>query len=53
MIFDRWGSLVFQADVDGEGWDGKIGSDLATGGVYVYQIMWSETLLSGVVNLVR
>ncbi|MEL7220863.1 MAG: gliding motility-associated C-terminal domain-containing protein [Bacteroidota bacterium] len=40
-IYDRWGGLVFQSDVvtdanNFKGWDGRIGSEEAGQGVYVY-----------------
>jgi len=53
MIFDRWGSLVYQATVNGPGWDGKVGTRRADSGVYVYHIEWNDVQLSGSVSLLR
>lgn len=38
QIFNRWGSLIFSSDSITRGWDGKVGGDLVSNGVYVYVI---------------
>lgn len=59
IIFDRWGSKVFQTDNIYEGWDGKLKSgNFYEGGVYVYRttiryIDGTEKTLLGHVTLVR
>ena len=35
-IFDRWGDLVFETTDPRTGWNGRIGGDDASAGVYYY-----------------
>ncbi|MEN0004288.1 MAG: gliding motility-associated C-terminal domain-containing protein [Bacteroidota bacterium] len=49
-IFDRWGSLVYEA-ANNDGWNGMIGSQQAPIGVYVYMI--ELQLLDGRVELLK
>lgn len=53
-IFNRWGGLVFNSDNMNNCWNGKNnnGDDLSEG-VYFYSITINETLLNGVVHLIR
>jgi gliding motility-associated-like protein len=38
-IYDRWGSVIFEGDVDGSGWNGTIRSgEMAPSGSYGYRI---------------
>ncbi len=58
-IMNRWGEVIFQTDkVDGRGWDGKLGGNQQSIGVYVYQIeaTWKNGFsnsFTGNVTLVR
>jgi gliding motility-associated-like protein len=40
MMFDRWGSLIFETDVWGEGWDGRAnkGGSIAQIDTYVWKV---------------
>ncbi|MBL7942385.1 MAG: gliding motility-associated C-terminal domain-containing protein [Flavobacteriales bacterium] len=37
-LYNRWGALVFESDNFTDGWDGKIGSSIASEGTYYYII---------------
>ena len=37
-IYDRWGAVVYTSKEIKEGWDGKIGGNLADEGTYIYRI---------------
>lgn len=58
-IFDRWGSIVFEGDVDGSGWNGRIRSgEMAPSGSYSYRIQGvslagEEFSKSGSVSLLK
>jgi gliding motility-associated-like protein len=62
-VYDRWGSLVFeardfQAYDEGKAWDGSVAGSKAAGGVYVYafEVVYPDGTLeqkSGMVTLVR
>lgn len=41
-IFDRYGKRVFETDDIQQGWDGTIGNQPATGGVYVFRIQLTQ-----------
>ena len=43
-VYDRWGSLVFQADDPESSWDGRINGQLAHSGVYVWRMFWRGEL---------
>lgn len=56
-VFDRWGGLVYSSP-DNQGWDGRVNGDLASPGVYIYQIQLRLTdgtmrLESGDITLIR
>ena len=63
LVFDRWGSCVFQAhgvapDDPSHGWDGRIGGQYAPAGTYVYEIRMgfddsTQQVLKGTVVLIR
>jgi len=38
MIYDRWGSKVFESRDPGIGWDGQFRGEPAPEGVYTYQV---------------
>ena len=60
-VFDRWGSLVFSSEKEGDGWDGKIAGEVANFGVYVFVFEFKfedqgevfQQMLAGDVTLVR
>lgn len=56
-IFDRWGKLVFHTDDISTSWDGRVGGEAATEGVYVYKIEAATNTgpvhKSGSVTLIR
>lgn len=35
-IFDRWGKVVFQSEIIGEGWDGSVNGKQQNSGVYIW-----------------
>jgi len=37
-IFNRWGTMIYQADHADKGWDGTVGNQPAPIGVYTYQL---------------
>ncbi|MCS7005864.1 MAG: gliding motility-associated C-terminal domain-containing protein [Cytophagales bacterium] len=39
QIFNRWGTLIYQANEQDDGWDGTIGNEPAPVGAYIYQII--------------
>ncbi len=43
LIFDRWGNKIFESYDIANGWDGKIGSNLAQEDVYVWKINIVDT----------
>ena len=44
MVFDRWGSLVFETTNPDTAWDGRIkGGSKATEGVYIYYVKLTTT----------
>lgn len=63
MIYDRWGSLVYEAQAfqtsdEGKGWDGTISGNKAAAGVYAYafEVTFPDGSIeqrSGMVTLVR
>jgi len=38
VVFDRWGQIIYAADENSNGWDGKIGGKMAPAGPYVYDV---------------
>ncbi len=40
-IYDRYGGLLFESTVAGEGWDGTVKSKNAQSGVYVYTLIYA------------
>jgi gliding motility-associated-like protein len=43
LIFDRWGSLIFQSDEVTVGWDGRInGKQIAQEGAYAWKIEFKD-----------
>jgi gliding motility-associated-like protein len=43
LIFDRWGSLIFQSEDVTVGWDGRInGKQLAQEGAYTWKIEFKD-----------
>jgi gliding motility-associated-like protein len=58
-VFDRWGQMVYETDVIGDGWDGNYKGRKQDIGVYVWQAQYSLTGInetftsSGNVTLVR
>jgi len=59
VIFDRWGTEVFQSSDLSISWDGTLGNEPAAPGIYSYKIWYNtgETSSSvskvGLVNLIR
>ena len=37
-IYDRWGKMLYYTDKMTEGWDGKMGQENVSEGVYVFRI---------------
>jgi len=37
-IYNRWGVLIFQTKIQGEGWNGNVNNHLVQTDVYVYRI---------------
>lgn len=57
-VFDRWGSLVFEAEGEQPGWDGQVRGRPAAPGVYTYTVLveWIDGRLDnygGTVQLAR
>ncbi len=57
-IFNRWGQQVFQTNINGKGWDGKINGLLQKTETYVWEVKATDFLgkpyfLKGVVTLIR
>ncbi|MBK6995039.1 MAG: gliding motility-associated C-terminal domain-containing protein [Lewinellaceae bacterium] len=44
-VYDRWGSLVFQADDPDTTWDGRVRGKDAQTGVYVWRLEWDAEYL--------
>ena len=42
-IYDRWGSLLFQSNDIGEGWNGEFQGNILPNGVYVYVLEYSAS----------
>jgi len=42
VIYDRWGTLVFESNQCNEGWDGKFKGEIAPFGIYSYVIEFRE-----------
>ncbi|MFA6923864.1 MAG: gliding motility-associated C-terminal domain-containing protein [Bacteroidales bacterium] len=42
LIYNRWGALIFKSNSPEEGWDGKIGSNIAPIGVYIYLLKFNN-----------
>ncbi|MBA3663395.1 MAG: gliding motility-associated C-terminal domain-containing protein [Bacteroidetes bacterium] len=58
LIFDRWGTMVFQSSDIKKGWDGYYKGSIAENAVYVYKINYTNkesktNSLSGNVTLIR
>lgn len=59
LIFDRWGSKIFESDNIYAGWDGKLkNGNIMEGGVYVYKVLiryidGKEKTLLGNITLLR
>ncbi|MBT8220045.1 MAG: gliding motility-associated C-terminal domain-containing protein [Bacteroidia bacterium] len=49
MIFSRWGSLIFETEQLGEGWDGTVNGTALSRGTYIYTIdfQFTDELESG------
>jgi gliding motility-associated-like protein len=41
-VFSRWGELLFQTDLPGEGWDGNIRGRPAPSGTYIFSATWID-----------
>ncbi|MCC5928546.1 MAG: gliding motility-associated C-terminal domain-containing protein [Cyclobacteriaceae bacterium] len=41
-VFSRWGELLFQTDLPGEGWDGNIQGRPAPSGTYIFSAEWVD-----------
>ncbi len=58
-VFDRWGSLIFEANDNDSFWDGRMNGEVLDAGVYMYTLEYRETLLgnrlmeNGSVSLIR
>jgi len=57
-IFNRWGELVFSTQINGHGWDGRIGGKLQSTAVYVWVVRGIDYLnrpffMKGTVTLIR
>jgi gliding motility-associated-like protein len=57
-IYNRWGQLVFTTTINGQGWDGKIGSKEQGSGVFVWMVKAIDYLgkayfQKGTVTLIR
>lgn len=39
LVFDRWGSVVFESQQTNNGWDGMVGNRMATNDVFVWTIV--------------
>ena len=51
-IVNRWGNLIYEAELNGFKWDGKTNTNFeCTNGIYFYRI--SGTNLAGFIQLVR
>lgn len=58
MVFDRWGELVFQSQIQSEGWDGTFKGEALDPDVYVYHLQvictdGQENLIKGNVTLLK
>lgn len=60
-IYDRWGTLIWETNEPGEGWDGRIEGKNAPIGTYVWRLTYREKWflnlddynMHGTVNLIR
>lgn len=43
-IFDRWGGMVYTTTDFNEGWNGTMSNNLCVSGVYVWQVIYTETI---------
>lgn len=50
LIYDRWGTLLFKTNEQGQGWDGRINGELAPGEVYVWLIVFRSGLYDRIVQ---
>ena len=53
QVYNRWGEVVYEANVRGEGWDGRVGGEDAPEGVYVYILKIGKIEKVGTITLVR
>jgi gliding motility-associated-like protein len=53
LIYDRWGRKVFESNRIEPGWDGRIGGDLCSDGVYVFIATYSMPDSSGEIYHVK
>jgi gliding motility-associated-like protein len=58
QIFNRWGRLIFSTDDLKTGWNGRVGSQICSDGVYYWLINYTDKAkrsaqLKGFINLVR
>ena len=60
IIYDRWGSLIFQSNSPAKGWDGIVmgGSEAAQQDTYVWKVRFDDILgqkkrYTGHVNLIK
>lgn len=59
LIFDRWGTKIFETSDSSQGWDGFYKNNLCSNDVYVYKIAFNDNVQNafhqfiGIVTLVR
>ena len=46
LIFDRWGTIIFETEDENEAWDGKYKGKYCNEGIYVYRLEYSTTKIT-------
>ncbi len=46
-IYNRWGVLIFQTNVQGKGWNGRVSDNIVQSDVYVYKIGYNSPSFRG------
>lgn len=46
-IYNRWGRLIFQTKVQGEGWDGNVNSNIVQTDVFIYRVSYNYASENG------
>nr|MDQ3101802.1 gliding motility-associated C-terminal domain-containing protein [Bacteroidota bacterium] len=52
LVFDRWGELIFESEVPGDGWNGTFSGELVETEVYVWKLNFRDPLKVGQQQLI-